>query len=376
MTGRHSVERIEIKTIKLYESGTYEVKVCNPYPHDVEFLITLDNLTAMTDIGAKFKRSHKNEGKGVEEILKDMGKMGSNIPAFFLLQEKIRIKKRAFTKLKLLYLPVTFEVHRCHIVFCDENVGELQYEIIGIPQYPLPIDTIKINTYIDSTNPLPIPIGMNNVQTQQAYFKLMELSKGVKDDGAKETLMKFINTVKTEDTFHLEVTPAAGIMFPPTFTIFDENAENMSEDGSPQNAKEKKKAEEISKRKNIPTDELNVLKLALNFRNPVKEYTATVIMKNEAKTDLRLYDLNITILPKVFKATIQMKTPARMPLEQTIPVSNPMEKESKIKINFVTTKGEQSFSCPTTLNIKPHQTGYLPIKFNPVWKGEFVAKVT
>ena len=62
VTGRHSVERIEIKTIKLYESGTYEVKITNPYPQDVEFLITLENLAAMTDIGNKFRRNKKNEG--------------------------------------------------------------------------------------------------------------------------------------------------------------------------------------------------------------------------------------------------------------------------------------------------------------------------
>ena len=98
VTGRHSMERIEIKQTKLYESGTTEIKVVNPYPSDVEFTIVLENLTAMTDVGNKFRRSNRNADKGVEDILRDMGKMGSNIPAFFLLQEKIRIKRRGFTK--------------------------------------------------------------------------------------------------------------------------------------------------------------------------------------------------------------------------------------------------------------------------------------
>ena len=32
-----------------------------------------------------------------------------------------------------------FEPIRCYIIFCDSNVGEFQYEVIGIPQIPKPL---------------------------------------------------------------------------------------------------------------------------------------------------------------------------------------------------------------------------------------------
>ena len=70
-----------------------------------------------------------------------------------------------------------------------------------------------------------------------------------------------------------------------------------------------------------------------------------------------------------------MKTPARIPLEQTIPVSNSMDKETIVKVQCTVTKGEHCFTCPTTLKLKPNMTGYLPIKFNPTWKGEFATKI-
>ena len=66
--GRVSMERIEMKNVKLYESSAMEIKVTNPYPQDVEFIIKLDNLQAMIDPGPKFKRGGKNEGKTVEDI--------------------------------------------------------------------------------------------------------------------------------------------------------------------------------------------------------------------------------------------------------------------------------------------------------------------
>ena len=85
--------------------------------------------------------------------MQDFGKTGTDIPAFFITQEKVRIRRKATVKIKLQYAPITFEIHRCNLVFTDESVGELQYEVIGIPNHPLSIDTLKIQTYVDSQTP-------------------------------------------------------------------------------------------------------------------------------------------------------------------------------------------------------------------------------
>lgn len=87
-----------------------------------------------------------------------MGKLGSHVPAFFLPQDKIRIRKKGYAKLKLIYIPVIFEIHRCHIILTDDTIGEIQYEVVGIPQFPTSIDTIRISTYIDSSSPIELPV--------------------------------------------------------------------------------------------------------------------------------------------------------------------------------------------------------------------------
>ena len=61
--------------------------------------------------------------------------------------------------------------------------------------------------------------------------------------------------------------------------------------------------------------------------------------------DNRIYEINVTIHPQVFKATIELKTPARIPVEQNIPVSNGSNNEAKIKVQFIPAPGENVFSC-------------------------------
>lgn len=31
---------------------------------------------------------------------------------------------------------MSFETHKCHLVFLDPAVGEMQYEVLGLPKMP------------------------------------------------------------------------------------------------------------------------------------------------------------------------------------------------------------------------------------------------
>jgi hypothetical protein len=46
----------------------------------------------------------------------------------------------------MIYLPLTYETHRCHVIFIDEKVGEFQYEIIAFPELPNPFETISFSS--------------------------------------------------------------------------------------------------------------------------------------------------------------------------------------------------------------------------------------
>jgi hypothetical protein len=106
VTGRHSTQRVEVKNVRMYESGNVEFIVQNPFPNDVEFWVTMENLESLADPGARYdkiKKSAKSEGKDMMTLLREMGKIGSSVPAFFLSQEKIRIRRKGQTKMKLVY---------------------------------------------------------------------------------------------------------------------------------------------------------------------------------------------------------------------------------------------------------------------------------
>ena len=223
--GRHSAQRVEVSHVKIYEYASVEIQVANPYPNDVEFRIEMEYLEAFQDPGPKFDKIRKgkgSEGKSLIEALKESGSMGSRIPAFFLSQEKIRIRRKNVTKLKLLYAPATFEIHRCNLIFSDENIGEMQYEIIGIPQLPNITDTIKIVTNIDSSSPIELPLSLSNGMIQASYYKLLEISKTTKNEEIKEILMQFINKVKDQEHYTIDLQPSGYINIPPNFTVYGE----------------------------------------------------------------------------------------------------------------------------------------------------------
>ena len=55
--------------------------------------------------------------------------------------EQVKVRKNTTVNVPLLFLPFELGVHKCHVVFTDEAVGELQYTIIGKAELPEILDT-------------------------------------------------------------------------------------------------------------------------------------------------------------------------------------------------------------------------------------------
>ncbi len=88
-----------------------------------------------------------NNKKNKKKIEKKENKL---FPAFFLSREKrVWVYKNSTTEISLTYLPMTFETHKCNLIFLDPNVGEMQYEIIGVPKIPTSQQLFKFNKNID-----------------------------------------------------------------------------------------------------------------------------------------------------------------------------------------------------------------------------------
>ena len=59
---------------------------------------------------------------------------------------------------------------------------------------------------------------------------------------------------------------------------------------------------------------MNKLKLVVNFRTPIRGYLTRIILKNSLKTDVRVYEMNFTVLPKPMKAFLEITVPVRKSL--------------------------------------------------------------
>lgn len=48
----------------------------------------------------------------------------------------MKLKRMSSTVIDVSYLPLSLEPVKCYLIFYDANVGEFQYEVTGIPEYP------------------------------------------------------------------------------------------------------------------------------------------------------------------------------------------------------------------------------------------------
>ena len=55
----------------------------------------------------------------------------------------MKVRKNQPINVSVLFLPFELGVHKCHVVFTDEAVGELQYTIIGKAELPEMLDSIQ-----------------------------------------------------------------------------------------------------------------------------------------------------------------------------------------------------------------------------------------
>jgi hypothetical protein len=200
-----------------------------------------------------------------------------------------------------------------------------------------------------------------------------------KREHVPEDLMKRITEAQNESTFDVDLNPPNFIQFPPIFNI--ERKNEKPEEGS-----KSQLAKPGQQPPAVPNDQSavnasdnpasNKLALIINFKVPVKEYQLTLTMKNRTLTDIRIYDIVITIFPKVIKASLEMATPARIPIEQNIPIINTMDKDCPIKITWVDIKNGSAFSYPNVFSAKKKGTSLFPVKFSPAWTAVSEARLT
>merc|ERR1712226_99790 len=95
--GRESREKREVKGVKLYELGTIEVNIVNPFDTDVDFNIKIENIEIIPELSIKKPKKKKRRRAGhqkneeTEENKDDVQRL--HIPCFFSKKDRIKIRK-------------------------------------------------------------------------------------------------------------------------------------------------------------------------------------------------------------------------------------------------------------------------------------------
>lgn len=179
---RNSVEIIQ-KSTKLYKALQIDLQVENAFPQDVIFNIQVQYDRNQKDANKK-KDNKAAAGAGgknkKDDVAKNAKKEQSSVPEpYFCKMESIKIRKGNQVTLPILFLPFELGIHKANIIFTDENVGEVQYTIIGKSELPEILDTFTGDCNSEEPFQFKKIINFKNDKLEQARNQIAEQSKKV-----------------------------------------------------------------------------------------------------------------------------------------------------------------------------------------------------
>ena len=174
---RNSIEKIEKQT-KLYKAAQIDIEVHNPFPQDVIFSIQIlsDKAAAAASKakkGDKTQQAPLTTGKkgGASELGSKISgtanKYGLPEP-FTCKMETVKVRKNQTVNVPVLFLPFELGIHKCFVIFVDENVGELQYTLIGKAELPEVMDSFTDNCNAEETFTIRKALNFKNEKLEQA----------------------------------------------------------------------------------------------------------------------------------------------------------------------------------------------------------------
>ena len=116
----------------------------------------------------------------------------------------------------------------------------------------------------------------------------------------------------------------------------------------------------------LPAD--NKLALDFTFKQPTTNYTCNLLMRNEDKSDIRIYKIIVTAAPKPIRGILEMKCPAGEELKQQIPIVNNTDRDWNIKATLTydaSKNGPGIFTGNKDLMVKKKSTINYVLGFQP-----------
>lgn len=414
--------------------GKVEIVVANPFDENVEFAISIKNINKkktdeMRDI---LRMTAKGKRKGKNRIMQDVEfkstEIESLVPMFFTQQQSLHIKKHSATKLAVFYQPLTLEPHQAQIGRPNRSLhrrghrraavraeghpqnadrgqavaarddgrdqgpvrlrgaegerepGERDQEVHRNvhghqrPGHGAQAEGVGLTRFIVKKTNLDLKIfrNLDLYSAEGAFFSKnnsenQDALSPMKKNARKRLFQRKRNHLLNENSDPAQMTislsPGGFLQGPELVELRDKVL------GSPKkhmNGRSLKSSDGV------------VVSFLPQSKVPVKEMLIKMTLKNAYASDIRVYDLVLTVNPKVIKFNIEMETKAKVPKTQDLPLVNPNNFDVTIQPFFEMIEGERSNFTLSLNKIKLRKKSkeHFRIAYCSDWKNRSQAKLT
>jgi hypothetical protein len=353
-TGRKPRKTVNVSAV-LYEQGTVDVDLENPFSEDAEFHLGIRESTVY-DVDKNPIKSKRCE----------------NIEPFHVADKRVRVKAHATSKLTISFLPFEAPAHFTALLgFFDSKAGEFYYELNGTSSPPLPLENYKLQVKAEELGTKELILPHRNVQMDRARTWLEH--RGL---APKQTHPDSITyDVRLSSPFY--TAPKQVTVVSLAATTKQESKTDPKTATGPAAANRKTSGQaggnDANKAGAAAAPAAGggaVAKLTLEFRpKDPGVYPCTVTLISDV--DIRIYQIEGTGTAPNTHCFLTFNTQARKYVVQEIPIVNPTEREWQIKPVFA--QNGHEFDGPREFVAKKRQANgqatmsYYPLTFKPDW---------
>ncbi|KAI8618966.1 hypothetical protein BC830DRAFT_1106198 [Chytriomyces sp. MP71] len=359
-----TVESMEARRTYILDTQMYccpatliGVEVTNPFNYHGLFDVSLIQSNSHSPLLIPYKGLPDGELDYVE--LSDESKVVN--PLAF----RTNMKQITLEAFQTLTLPVAFQPfepghHKCTIHLIDESVGEFMYQVEGRVKIPQSIDllwTCKAgNTLEKSIRVTPLNLARDKALQKVIHEENSKARHSTKSRH-KELFQAFDHSKfqLPKQPLRYKVDYLSPFFSGPSELLLKTNVDTTRD-----------KSRSFNMEQNYT--ELHV---AFSPKAPGK-YSCKVILTGLDVPDVRVFKIHGVAISEGSKADLSLKTPARQPLTQDIPIINRTEEDWTIS---ATIEGSAFSGVPVTI-AKSRQTSYYQLTFTPAKSGDYIGLLT
>lgn len=308
-TGRKPRKTIQVSAV-LYEVGTVDVELENPFAEDAEFSVALRECTCC-DAEKHPVPSKRSEG----------------MEAFYLSVTRCRVKAGGTSKITVSFLPFEAPAHFTALLgVFDSKAGEYYYELFGTSSPPLPLETYKMQVKAEASGTKDIILPLRNMQVERARSWLESRGAGPRPL-PPDYIVYDVKVSSPYYTAPKQVVVHNGQM---REGKGDGKGANRSGTNGALDRQNDRRNSALPKAAGIAPQ---VAKLVVEFwpKEP-GVYPCTVTLTSDV--DIRIYQFEGTGTAPNTHCSLTFTTQARKAITQEIPIVNPTDKEWAIKPTF------------------------------------------